>query len=152
MPWRRVRKWRYTPTNFYLGTRYKWVVSFMLWPPYPQWKSLRACLNTGIEKNLFLLSRIKPWQSSQLLYQPSYPGSTETWGMQNDCCLVSGFRVYLKQCYHMNYCVLYQGQVLAHRIVDGLIFSSESYRVRWCQSYLLLFFTRCIMDSKYGLL
>jgi hypothetical protein len=45
MPWRRMGNWRYSSTIFYLGTRWRWVVSFTSLPLYPRGCSLCYQLN-----------------------------------------------------------------------------------------------------------
>jgi hypothetical protein len=66
-----------TPHSLNLGTWWRWVVRFMLWPLYLQGKSLRypldrvgglqSCSGDGREKFL-LLSRIEPWSLYWLMY------------------------------------------------------------------------------------
>jgi hypothetical protein len=45
MPWRNMGEWRYSSTILSLGTRWRWVVSFMLQPLQPWGKSSRFLLD-----------------------------------------------------------------------------------------------------------
>ena len=70
-PWRVRGAWSTAPRILNLGTRWRWVVSFMPRPLYPWRKSLHFSLNRRFsefqsrlgfteKKNIFLLPRIKP--------------------------------------------------------------------------------------------
>jgi hypothetical protein len=91
MPWRHMGEWRYSFTILNLSTRWRWVVSCMSLPLYPQgkwsWHSYRRLGEPqsqsglcGEEKHLLLLPEIEPQvlghpASSPLLYQMNYPNS-----------------------------------------------------------------------------
>jgi hypothetical protein len=89
-PWRHMGEWRYSSTILALGTRWRWVVSFMLLLLYPQGKSSWNPLDRRLDgpQNRSGCCEEKkiscPWQElnpghpthSPMLYQLSYLGSS----------------------------------------------------------------------------
>jgi hypothetical protein len=86
MPWKYMGKWRYSSTILDLGTRWRWVVSFISVTLYPRWKNPRYPLERrlggpqiqsglcGEEKN-HALPGTEPVPSSPSLYRLSCPFS-----------------------------------------------------------------------------
>jgi hypothetical protein len=72
-PWKYTEKWRHSSTILDLGTRWRWVVSFTLLPPYSRWMNRRYLLSRrlgglesrswsfGEEKNLAPSGMQRPW-------------------------------------------------------------------------------------------
>jgi hypothetical protein len=89
MPWRRMGEWMYRPTFSWLGTSWKWVISFTPRPLYTQGRSPRYPLDrrlggpqsqSGQYGDVKILASTRtrtptPWPFSQSLYRLRYPGS-----------------------------------------------------------------------------